>query len=154
MAFDADKTIIPFKLDSAQPQGDLRYDLYGVEYIDATVPTKKQRIYELAKAISKAIGKPLLSENSVGVAASERLVSMPSVLPKNVFCGRDDVISEISQKFADGERVVFISGIGGIGKAEIVKQYAKRNRSDYNTIIFASYTDSLVAPVSTHTPLI
>ena len=23
--------------DHAQPQGDLRYDLYGVEYIDATV---------------------------------------------------------------------------------------------------------------------
>lgn len=152
MAFDADKTIIPFKLDSAQPQGDLRYDLYGVEYIDATVPTKEQRIYELAKAISKAIGKPLLSENSVGVAASERLVSMPSVLPKNVFCGRDDVISEISQKFADGERVVFVSGIGGIGKTKIVKQYANRNRSDYNTIIFASYTDSLVALINGETP--
>ena len=25
--------------DHAQPQGDLRYDLYGVEYIDATVPS-------------------------------------------------------------------------------------------------------------------
>ena len=26
-------------LGHAQPQGDLRYDLYGVEYIDATVPS-------------------------------------------------------------------------------------------------------------------
>ena len=83
MAFDADKTIIPFKLDQAQPQGDLRYDLYGVEYIDATIPTKEQRIYELAKAISKAIG--MVRELSLfkELAALERrklLSNMPSVI--------------------------------------------------------------------------
>ena len=39
LAMDADKIIIPFKLDSAPLTGDLRYDLYGVEYIDATVPS-------------------------------------------------------------------------------------------------------------------
>lgn len=144
LAFDADKTIIPFKLDKAQPQGDLRYDLYGVEYIDATVPTKEQRIYELAKAISKAIGKPLAKEASGGAAsARERLVSTPSVIPKNVFCGRDSVIEKISQMFDDGERVVFIQGIGGIGKTEIAKQYAKRNRNNYDTIIYATYNGDL-----------
>ena len=37
-----------------------------------------------------------------------------------------DVIKDIAQKFDDGERVVFVQGIGGIGKTEIVKQYAKR----------------------------
>ena len=153
MAFDADKTIIPFKLDQAQPQGDLRYDLYGVEYIDATIPTKEQRIYELAKAISKAIGKPLLNEASSDVTSiNEKLVSTPSVIPKSVFCGREDVIKDIAQKFDDGERVVFVQGIGGIGKTEIVKQYAKRYRSSYDTIIFATYADSLLSLVNSETP--
>lgn len=142
MAFDADKTIIPFKLDQAQPQGDLRYDLYGVEYIDATVPTKEQRIYELAKAISKAIDKPLPTDSSS--ALGEKLVSTPSVIPKNIFCGRDGVLEEISQKYADGERVIFIQGIGGIGKTEIVKQYAKHNKDKYDTIVYATFGGSLV----------
>lgn len=153
MAFDADKTIIPFKLDQAQPQGDLRYDLYGVEYIDATIPTKEQRIFELAKAISSAIGKPLPNETSFDIVSiNEKLVSTPSVIPKNVFCGRDRVIDEISQKFEDGERIVFIQGIGGIGKTEVAKQYAKRNRSNYDTIIFATYTDNLVNLINGETP--
>lgn len=30
MAFDADKTIIPFRVDNAKLTGKLRYDLYGV----------------------------------------------------------------------------------------------------------------------------
>lgn len=154
MAFDADKTIIPFKLDQAQPEGDLRYDLYGVEYIDATIPTKEQRIYELARAISKAIGKPLPNESSSEPAAftGEKLISTPSVLPKNVFCGRDSVIEEISRKFADGERVVFVQGIGGIGKTEIVKQYAKRHRDSYDIIIFATYTNNLMNLINAETP--
>lgn len=151
IAFDANKTIIPFKLDKAQPEGDLEYDLYGVEYIDATVPTREQRIHELAKAISKSIGKPLQNAAAV-TSVSEKLVSTPSVIPKNVFFGRDDTVEEISRKFADGERVVFIQGIGGIGKTEIAKQYAKRNRNNYDTIIFATHTDGLVNLINGETP--
>ncbi len=150
MAFDANKTIIPFKLDMAQPQGDLRYDLYGVEYIDATVPTWEQRVYELAQAVSKAIGKPLANEQSA--AAGERLISTPSVMPKNIFCGREDVLEEISDKFRNGERAVFVQGIGGIGKTQIAKQYAKRNKADYDTIIYATYGGSLKELVISETP--
>ncbi len=141
MAFDADKVIIPFKLDQAQPQGDLRYDLYGVEYIDATVPTKEQRIYELAKAVSKAIAKPL--PDDAAPLTGERIISTPSVIPKNVFCGRECVLQTLCDKFAEGERVVFLQGIGGIGKTEIAKQYAKRNRTKYDTIVYATYGGSI-----------
>ena len=55
LAMDADKIIIPFKLDSAPLTGDLRYDLYGVEYIDATVPSFDERIKDLAMAIKKVL---------------------------------------------------------------------------------------------------
>lgn len=154
LAFDADKPIIPFKIDQAQPQGDLRYDLYGVEYIDATVPTMEQRIHELAKAIAKATGKPLADD--MGARGStptvQHLVSTPSVIPKSIFCGRDDVIGEMTRKFENGERVVFLQGIGGIGKTEIAKQYVDRNRKKYNTIIFATYAGSLVDLVNGETP--
>ena len=154
LAFEADKPIIPFKIDQSQPQGDLRYDLYGVQFIDGTVPTREQRIYELAKAISKAIGKPLFNSpalsNSLPVA--ERLVSTPSVIPKSIFYGRDNVIKKISQKFENGERVVFLQGIGGIGKTEIAKQYIECSKRKYDTVIFATYSGSLVNLINGEIP--
>lgn len=142
MAFDADKTIIPFKLDDAKLTGDLRYDLYGVEYIDATVPTFDERVNELAKAIKKVIADES-TDSYVSEAGIQTLVSTPNVLPKTVFCGRDDILSEIYEKYQDGERVLFLHGIGGIGKTQIAKQYAKQHKKDYDTIIYATYNGSL-----------
>ena len=151
MAFDADKTIIPFKVDDAKLTGDLRYDLYGVEYIDATVPTFDERVDELAKAIKKVLGdksKEVYVDNS----GSQRLVSTPNVLPKMIFCGRDDVICEIHTKYQEGERVLFLYGIGGIGKTQIAKQYAKQHKNDYDIIIYATYNSSLKEMIIAETP--
>jgi len=138
MAFDADKTIIPFKLDDAKLTGDLRYDLYGVEYIDATVPTFDERVGELAKAIKKVLGNESQSV-STEYSTNQKLVSTPNVLPKMIFCGRENVLSEIHTRYQNGDQVVFLYGIGGIGKTQIAKQYVKQYKSDYDTIIYATY---------------
>ncbi len=50
------KAVIPFRLDDAEYQGRLEYDLEGVNYIDSSIPLK-DRIKELAKAICHACGK-------------------------------------------------------------------------------------------------
>ena len=77
-----------------------------------------------------------------------RLESSPSVLPKRVFCGREEELEQIKQIFNSGERILFLQGIGGIGKTEIAKQYAKRNKALYDTIIYATYNHSIVELVS------
>ncbi len=64
MAFEAGKTVIPFRLDGAKYQGRLRYDLQDVNYIDATIPTFEERIYDLAKAICFAANKPFCVEDA------------------------------------------------------------------------------------------
>ena len=153
MAFDADKTIIPFKLDDAKLTGALRYDLYGVEYIDATVPTFDDRVNELARTIKKVLideTKNICADNS----GCQRLISTPNVLPKMVFCGRDDVLSDIHTKYQEGERVLFLHGIGGIGKTQIAKQYAKQHKNDYETIIYATYNGSLKEMVVAEAPFL
>ncbi len=149
LAFDSDKTIIPFKIDSAPLQGDLEYDLYGVEYIDATVPTKEQRIHDLAVAIGKAIGKPIVEK----VICSDPITRLQSKNPtcSRCFFGREDLLTNIHKIFADGNRIVFLRGMGGIGKSEIAKQYAKMNSDTYKTVVFARYTDSLVKLIADDT---
>ena len=77
-----------------------------------------------------------------------RLESSPSVLPKRVFCGREKELEEIKQVFESGERILFLQGIGGIGKTEIAKQYAKRNKTAYDTVIYATYNNTVVELVS------
>ena len=77
-----------------------------------------------------------------------KLESTPSVIPKNVFCGREDTLAQIKEIFDSGERILFLQGIGGIGKTEIAKQYAKRNKAQYDTVIYATYNNTIVELVS------
>lgn len=73
-----------------------------------------------------------------------KLCSTPSIFTKNVFCGRERELAQIDEYFNNGERLIFLQGIGGIGKTEIAKQYAKRNKDKFDTVIYATYNGSLM----------
>lgn len=104
LAFDSDKTIIPFRIDQAPLQGDLEYDLYGIEYIDGTIPTQEQRIHELACAIAKAIGKPLKNMTSEP-AEAEAVLASGKVVCGEIFAGRETLMQEIHEAFSDRDVV-------------------------------------------------
>ncbi|MBQ1659967.1 MAG: tetratricopeptide repeat protein, partial [Clostridia bacterium] len=58
------------------------------------------------------------------------------------FSGRDKELEEL-KTYLKESRVCFVSGVGGIGKTELVKQYASENREKYDRIIFMKYTSDL-----------
>lgn len=58
------------------------------------------------------------------------------------FVGRTNELQEI-QKILKSKQLVFLSGMGGIGKTEIAKRYAYSYRKQYNTIVFLRYETSL-----------
>lgn len=147
------KTIIPFVIDECDLEGDLEYDLLTVQRVDGTKPTLEDRVEDLARQIYTALGRSFQSEQGTTVFSSaEQLMSTPSVIPKNIFYGREEVLEEIHTNFAEGERVQFLRGIGGIGKTQIAKQYAKRYKNDFDTIIYATYNGSLKELFITDTP--
>lgn len=140
IALNKNKTVIPFVIDNSELSEDLEYDLLTVQRIDARRPTLDERIQELAKQICSVLGRPFEMDSEEGTGPSKRkLLSTSSVIPKKIFCGRDDTIADIANSFHRGERVIFIYGIGGIGKTQIAKQYAKQYKDDYDTIIYATY---------------
>ena len=60
----------------------------------------------------------------------------------NCFVGRLGELSHIDEILQDSQ-VVFLSGIGGIGKTEIAKRYAYINQRYYDNIIFLPFQNSL-----------
>jgi len=113
LAFDAEKLIIPFRLDDAKPKGNLRYDLAGIEYIDATKPTMDARIAELAASINEYMGRTSPSDES-----SAPVLRSTPVTCSEIFHGRDDIFDAIDEAYAEGRSTVFLRGMGGIGKSE------------------------------------
>ena len=63
--------------------------------------------------------------------------------PRDIFIGREAELEALRKSFDSGKRTVFIEGIGGIGKSEIAKQYAVRNRDRYDAVLFLRYKTDL-----------
>lgn len=62
--------------------------------------------------------------------------SLPNV--SGFFTGRDAEIEEIHKRLQENN-VLFLSGIGGIGKSELVKHYAEAYKNSYDVIVFAPF---------------
>lgn len=59
-------------------------------------------------------------------------------LPSKVsyFIGRDKELQEIEERLKENNKL-FISGMGGMGKSELVRQYAHAHKIEYDAVIFA-----------------
>lgn len=79
---------------------------------------------------------------------------LPSVSPN--FVGRDDELKAISENLKDN-RVLYVTGIGGIGKSTLVRKFIDRNKSEYDVISYLEYegdfkrtfTDDMQLQIST-----
>lgn len=152
IALDYGKTVIPFVIDDSRLSGDLYYDLVRVQRVDATMPPIEERIEELAKNIKSAI-KDYMDDNLKNAKTEDPdktsvFLNSREPIGNRFFAGREDVLQEIETAFLEGHRIVFLRGMGGIGKSEIAIQYAKRNRSQYKTIVFARYEKSLASTIA------
>ena len=66
--------------------------------------------------------------------------SLPAM--QDFFVGRDGEIQEI-HRMLNENRILFLNGIGGIGKSELAKHYAAEHKGDYDAIIFAPYVSDV-----------
>ena len=65
-----------------------------------------------------------------------------------VFKGREHIIERINSHFSSGANYLFLHGMGGIGKSECAKRYSEKYSENYDTVVFAEYTDSIVKLVN------
>lgn len=62
--------------------------------------------------------------------------------PIKTFVGRDKELDKLYQLTQD-YHVLFVHGVPGIGKSELVKQFIKLHRKDYTNILYLKYPGSL-----------
>jgi len=146
------KTIISFIIEDSELQGGMKLKLRRKQFVDARKPELDDRIKELADEIKRVIGQTADEEDSSNSGNANRhrpQHTISSKLPqtRNVFVGREDVLREMNEFFNTGNRVLFLEGVGGIGKSELAKQYAVRNIDKYDTVVFVSYTENLFSLV-------
>lgn len=135
-------SIIPFHISDDDISAEAKYYIGRMHWIDAMTPPMYERVDELVDKIAGLLDKNISDFVNKKDNYNYKLISKIP-LARDVFYGREDIFSEIDKIFKDGNRVLFLEGIGGIGKSEISKQYVLRNRETYNNIVFLTYNNSI-----------
>lgn len=154
IARHADKVIIPFLTDFSDLEDTkVEYFLVTLNYVDGTRPTLENRIDDLSQSIYSALSK--FSDTShLRIKFREKLLPSKPVFPTKRFVGREDISKEIEQRFSEGHHLVFLHGIGGIGKTEIAKKYAFDHREKYDIVIYATYEGDIKALICNEAPFV
>ncbi len=129
--------ILPFKVDEEMLTDRLRYHLAPCHWLDAVNPPLELHAKELIARITNLTGEDIVYKNQ----GRQRLAGT-TVLPKSFFVGREEELDQIHQMLQE-EHVLFLQGMGGIGKSEIAKGYAKTHKDSYDTVLFATYNGSI-----------
>ncbi len=129
--------LLPFKVDEEKLSDRLRYHLAPCHWLDAVSPPLEKRIDELIDRIRNLSQDDAVYRNSQRLRLAEKIR-----YPGGLFVGREREVSEVRAVLEEAH-TVFLTGMGGIGKSEIARGYAKEYRREYDTIVFASYSSGL-----------
>ncbi|MBQ1333223.1 MAG: tetratricopeptide repeat protein [Lachnospiraceae bacterium] len=130
--------IVPFKVDETELPPDLRFHLGPYHWLDASTPPLEKRVEELVQRVHNLSDKDRLFINSRQMTLREE-----KALPRPLFLGREQELAEIAARLPE-EKLLFLLGMGGIGKSEIAKAYAEKYQDRYDTVVFLGYEGSIL----------
>ena len=86
--------------------------------------------------------KKLTSIQALSPVVNDFLFGADAPKPCRYFCGRERELSELHFLLNEHSKV-FLQGIPGIGKSELVKAYAQNFKKDYTNIVYINYSGNL-----------
>lgn len=139
--------IFPFRIDNTELPGRMNYHLAPFHWIDAVTPPLEKRMNDLADRICAVLTEQEGNFDCNDLRANRnnstmRLVHEP-VAPRPDFLGRDTELAELHETL-QRSNIVFLTGMGGIGKSEIAKAYANAHQDIYYVVRFATYETDLL----------
>lgn len=136
--------VVSFRISNDEIGIGAQYYLGRITWVDGEKPPIIERIEELLQTVRSLLGvkaetAPRRVQNFSG--RYQLIENRPE--PHPVFVGREELLPKIDSVFSGGSRVLFLEGIGGIGKSELAKQYAVRYSAEYDRILFFTFSGSL-----------
>lgn len=140
--------------------GALATDLYNLLETDASISELQRNkllqyydsndITQIAQFVSEvlifAMSRPFvkanLKINNASPSVEDRILTTTIPKPVKTYVEAGNSLSALHNILSIHD-TVFIRGIRGIGKSELIKAYCKQHKKNYTNILFLSYSDSL-----------
>ena len=97
------------------------------------------------KSPKRALRNSFERETELFIAEVNFTCPVPS--PCRYFCGRTQEMDELHAMLEEHKHI-FVRGLAGIGKSELVKKFAEQHREEYDSIIYLNYHDSLQSTIA------
>ena len=124
-------SIIVYRLDECIQSKSIKYYLCRSHEMRGTVPPEEERVTELINRILLRLEKmPMYGELDNEDFFGCQLVGN-IVYPDNSFIGRRKEIDFIHKQLSSNVNKLFLVGMGGIGKSEIIKKYLSEYQSTF-----------------------
>ena len=104
--------------------------------------SKERLIKFVAEVLYYAMGQVPQNVNVKSIPTQNIILGCKPHNPCKAFVGRNTEIETLHNMLSENNSV-FVEGIGGIGKSELVKKYAYIYKNDYTNIISLKYNGSL-----------
>lgn len=80
-------------------------------------------------------------------------ITVPYVISTNInrpcfFTGREDELKQLEAWFKGNGNVLFVSGMGGIGKSSLVREYLAENYPSFDTVLYLYYQESIKVTIT------
>ena len=129
-----------FQIDNYPVNETVQYFLGRIHRINGIQPPMEERLNDVVNRISYI--KNELQLNSNFFADCESRILSTVLTPSPIFVGRQREQREIFEYLNKYEKI-FVSGMGGIGKSQLVRQFAITYKESFRAIRWASYDTDL-----------
>lgn len=120
--------IFPFMLEDVKMERKMEYHLAPFQWISAVIPPMEMRLRDLVSRVKDAL-QGGMTHGNINYGKIELVGQKLS--PRAEFTGRDAELRQIHSVLSEGNNTVFLTGMGGIGKSEIARAYAKEYKDQY-----------------------
>ena len=142
-------TLLPFKTDDFKLSEAIAYYIGRIHIMDGGIPPEMLKLRELVDRVSIILDhKTELScsaETPKGKTSYRLSSSMICADAK--FVGRTAELSEIHNSLHSSCNKMFLVGMGGIGKSELIRRYVQIHKDDYRMILWIPFHNSLLETI-------
>ncbi len=140
--FERHSTIEEHRRFSVYPFEDIRPQVSNI-FAKLFHNTLRPSVSSRFKSINNVIA--LLNEIIEEQSKKEYIITS-AIRPKDFFIGRENELDELDHRLKE-EKIIFLYGIGGIGKSEIAKQYATLNARKYQNILYWTFNEDFESTI-------